>query len=523
MKITLLVITFVLLAASLFGVFQVYRLPVETSVTEEVILVDYEHRGEFDYLVSLKPSHLYGPEPQETPAALDVLKYPSGMVDRFSFNFNYRFVPEEMAAAVTAQIEVKATVRSPGAAGSEEIILVPETPETGDFAVPFTLDISDSVTDNIITIGDNVSGSEIIITAYVYAVIETGTGPVFESFTQSLPLRANGPLIEVDGDLTRAIAGSGGGLDYEQQGGFDYEVYLRADSPFGAIILKSPAAAGSTATPTPTAGPEDVILLNLIDGMNVTFTYHLESGQPLKTREESVVVEAVLESPGQWTKTIELIPLTTKTGDFTLSFPLDLEQFSGLFDVIQRETGAAAQIRTLAIRARVHTLAGTDAGTIDSDFVHSIGMDLAADTLTWSDNLTKSEPGAITITRVVAQPEKYLWLSVSQARIFLPAIAGIFLALLIATIVWYLREDRGALNAAEKEARQAHKKYKGIIVEIRQLPEVKPGETVILLRSLDDLIRTAEGLLKPVLHKAEGSRHVYCVFDSSTRYEYHLS
>jgi hypothetical protein len=229
---------------------------------------------------------------------------------------------------------------------------------------------------------------------------------------------------------------------------------------------------------------------------------------------------SVLESPGQWMKTIELVPLITKTGDFTLAFPLDLEQYSELFDAIQRETGAASQSRSLAIRARVHAAADTAAGRIDADFTHSISTDLAADTLAWSDNLTKSEPGAITTTRVVTQPEKYLGLSVSQARIFLPAIAGVFLALLIAALIWYFREDRGALNAAEKEARQANKKYKGIIVEIRQLPEVKPGEMVIQLNSLDDLVRTGEGLLKPVLHNAEGQRHIYCVFDTATRYEY---
>jgi len=522
MKTTLLVITFVLLAVSLVGVFQVYRLPVETSVTEEVALLDYEHHGEFDYIVALKPSHLFGPEPPETPAATEVFKYPAAMVDRFNIAFNYRFVPERPTAAVTGQVEVRAAVRSQGSSG-EEIILVPETPKTGDFTVEFTLDISDNITDDLIIIGDNISGSEIIITAYVYAVIETETGPVFENFTQSLPLRANGPLIEVDGDLTHSIAGSLGELNYEQQGGFAYEVLLTADSPFGAIILKSPAVGPSSTAPPPTAGPEDTVLLNLIDGMNVSFAYRLQSGQPLETREETVVVEAVLESPGQWTKTVDLVPLTTKTGDFTVSFPLDLEEISGLFDVIQRETGAAAQTRGLAIRARVHALASTDAGTIDSDFVHSIRMDLAADTLTWSDNLTRSEPGAITTTRVVSQPEKYLWLSVSQARIFLPVIAGVFLALLILALVWYFREDRGALSAAEREARQAHKKYKGIIVETKQLPEVKPGETVVLLNSLDDLIRTAEGLLKPVLHKAEGSRQVYCVLDASTRYEYNLS
>jgi hypothetical protein len=123
----------------------------------------------------------------------------------------------------------------------------------------------------------------------------------------------------------------------------------------------------------------------------------------------------------------------------------------------------------------------------------------------------------------VPQTEKYLGLPVSQTRILLAVVASIILVLFIFSLLGYFWPRQGKLTAMEKKAQQAQKKYKNIIVEIKELPEVKPGETVILLNSLDDLTRTAEGLLKPLLHKAEGQRHIYCVFDAATRYEYHLS
>jgi hypothetical protein len=523
MKIALIIVTFVLLVASLIGIYQAYGLPTEKPVTEEVTLLDYQHQGKFDYLVYLNPSHLYGPGPQETPPPPDLIKYPAGFIDRFDMVFSYRFVPDRPVSGTSEEVEVRAMVRSPGTSEPKEIILVPRTSETGDFTVSFSLNISDNISDDYITIGDNISGSEITITADVYAVVATETGPVFESFTQSLPLRVRGPLIEVDGDLDQDNPGYVGELNYVQQGEFVYEVYLKPDSPFGAITLKPPSIISPTPAPPEILGPEDTIIYRLIDAMDVSFSYHLESSQPIKTLDETVAIEAILESPEQWSKTIELVPPTDKSGDFTVTFPLDLEHFSELFNIIQQETGTSASARNLTIRAEVHALADTDSGTIDADFTPSITADLAGDTLVWSENLTQSEPGSIKTTRVVPQTEKYLWMPVSRARILLPVVASIILVLFIFALLWYFWQRPGKFTAAEKEARQAQKKYKNIIVEIKELPEVKPGETVILLNSLDDLVRTGEGLLKPVLHKAEGRRHVYCVFDATTRYEYHLS
>jgi hypothetical protein len=43
MKITLIAVSFLLLILSLVGIYQVYGLPTEKAVPEEVSLLDYEH------------------------------------------------------------------------------------------------------------------------------------------------------------------------------------------------------------------------------------------------------------------------------------------------------------------------------------------------------------------------------------------------------------------------------------------------------------------------------------------------
>ena len=76
------------------------------------------------------------------------------------------------------------------------------------------------------------------------------------------------------------------------------------------------------------------------------------------------------------------------------------------------------------------------------------------------------------------------------------------------------------MSEIEKEAFRAKKKHKNVIVDITKLPAARRGEVVIPIESLEELIKAADNLLKPVLHQAEFDKHTYCVIDGLTRYEY---
>jgi len=54
------------------------------------------------------------------------------------------------------------------------------------------------------------------------------------------------------------------------------------------------------------------------------------------------------------------------------------------------------------------------------------------------------------------------------------------------------------------------------------LPEVKPGQTVLSVDSFQELIKLAQGLLKPVHHNAASGIHMYWVNDELTRYQFRL-
>jgi hypothetical protein len=124
-------------------------------------------------------------------------------------------------------------------------------------------------------------------------------------------------------------------------------------------------------------------------------------------------------------------------------------------------------------------------------------------------------------TQMISNPEKLWFLSVDNAKRILP-ITSIVLFLLSASILTLMVIYRPApLSSLEKEASQAKKKHKDLIIDVRGLPRMEGAElTIISINSLDDLISTAEALFKPVLHKPERERHTYCVIDGMIKYKF---
>jgi hypothetical protein len=527
MKKSLLIISAMLLVASIFGVIKAYGLPTETTTTEETTLLEYQQQGEFSYLAYIEPSHLFGPEPQATsPALPEVMKYPLSDIDLINVTFGYTFLPDTPVPEVVAEVEVKATIRNLKDPKNVEITLLPKTPRTSDVSVAFPLDFIDTVTANntedILTLSGNYSGQEIIITAYVYTTFNTGAGPVFESYSQNLPIRANGPLVEIGGVLNNTNPGHLGDLNYKQQGAYSYEVLLKKSSPQGAITLKSPTVTPPEPLPLKKMSADKTIPMVLVNNLDMSFKFQISSDKPVNIKNETVAIEATLENAEIWSKTYAIIPQTNKKGDFTVSFPLDLKTYADVFKVIQTETGTMTSNQNLTLKATVRTTADTDYGTINTQFLQNITTNLMAKTLEWSDNLTKTQPGSIKATTLVQKTRKLWGMPVTQAITLLVFLTFILFAVFCFSVIWFFMHRQTKVTENEKKAREAQQKYKGIIINVNDLPEIKPGDIVVRVNSVDDLNKTAAGLLKPLLHKTDGQSHIYCVFDGDTRYEYQI-
>jgi hypothetical protein len=500
MKITYLATSILLLIASLILVQKAYSLP--TKVDQQATVLEYRHQGSFDYSADVKPSYFYA----DYQAPQPVPQIPVKFIDDCEVTFTFK--SEEQ---LSRQVQVDAILENTPS-WQKKVALIPVTDQTGDFVLNFPLDFE--YFQNLAATIDTEIGGASASAYFISLEVTVSQPPAFDgqinqNFTQVLPIKVSKYFVEMGSDLVQRQDTS--------VGTFDYTIGLKPNSLFSDATLKPPAPVPSDVRVT----PADPIFLQLVDLINMHFNYQFVSDKPITQGMATVQIDAILEVPNKWSKTFIILPTTMESESFTIAFALDLKRFTEIANIIQTETGISSSPYNLNITARVSVNIGTDLGTIKEDFTQTIQTSLSAGILNWR-NLAQSKSGSIKKMVSIDNQKNILWLSLSRARIIFPIAAGIFFVLLIFFAVRYFVPGPTRITSVNRQAEQVAKKYKGLIIEVKELPVVNPGEAVVWLSSLDDLMKTAEGLLKPVLHKATGQRHTYCVLDAATRYEYCL-
>jgi len=165
-------------------------------------------------------------------------------------------------------------------------------------------------------------------------------------------------------------------FDYALNGEFSHQVYTDPDK------IK-----------TDTDESKTIYFMKLIQGTDVTYRYRFVTDNPASAVTERVKVSALLQNAGMWQYEINLVPEKQMEGDFSLDFPLPIEEFNEVFNQIGEELGLINAIPSLIIRANVHTVAETAQGTIDSYFVQDTTVKWTATTMEWESNPSKSDRG----------------------------------------------------------------------------------------------------------------------------------
>jgi hypothetical protein len=502
-----------LLAASAVGLWQ--PAPAEVKISGAA----YEDSGRFDYTVYLEPSTLYGssiqPEEEQAEGSLVFFR---NIIDYIDLLFSYSFDCSEPLASIDNRVVVTATVENPGM-WQKDMPLLEETHKGREFEVDFPLNVDslENVAEGIEEeIGITSSERNFVIKATVYTTAETGSGKTIEDdFSHEITAILDRQTLELKGNLGGSDRGFEEGVSYEAAGQFGYEVYLKPNKLYGSTVLRSQGPPqASSAPPSQTLGPGQVYYPKIIDTIEATFYYQFFCDRPLSGQSEEVEVSAIIENPGKWSKSLVVVPKTKKMGNFAVSFPIDIHYFNDVIDAIERETGAGGGTYNLEIKADVHTTAETDLGSVNEVYSQSLKGKLEGNTLSFGEELSQSQTGIIGEATPGPSPEN-IWGSLS--------LAGLIVALLaLGYFGWSYIElrQRGAGIDVEVEAARARKKYRQVLVDVEELPAAKPNETLIPLGSLDDLVRVADDLVKPVLHHVEEGRHVYCTVDGAVRYQY---
>lgn len=502
-----LVIVAILLLGSFLGVWRTFSTTTERE--EQVTLLTYEHKGEFDHQVYAKPGTISSSGADQETSRV----YFTNIIESMDVSFSYHFESPEPLTQVSEEVEISAVLQSEGL-WQHEIILIPKTTKTGDFTITFPLkstqfrDVSRQISKEI---GTGSVSPDVFIKATVHTVAQTDSGLLEDDFVQTARVKLLGiATVEWDKDLALSQGILHQGSRYEHQGIFDYAIKLKPNILFGPVTMRAN---------TPPPGPPVVMAqsnsypLANIDSMEATFSYRFESDQPLQQISTYVEVEALLEDPGNWSETFDLVPQRENSGNFTITFPLDITHYYEVISAKQRELVVYSPSHDLVLQAEVLYTARTDSSPVHGVFSQSVIMNLSQSSVGWPGETAMADPGSITEIVTVHN-------SVWPARG--GAIAGLLLVVLLGYyVVWNYTHVRPiTLSEVEAEARRVKRKHKDVIVDVEDLPEAVASEMVVSLSSLEELVKTADALLKPVLHKADLEKHTYQIIDGIITYEY---
>jgi hypothetical protein len=495
---TTILLLSVLLIVSLAIVGFSFMSPDQKIVSQPVKTLEYTQKGAFNYTVTATPSFFY--DNVSTTAPESSPQIPVKYIEDFDIIFTCQ-TPDSKGT-----VEINAFMENPGA-WKKTLNLVPQKAKPGNiFSTTFAIDLK-SLQELADTIDKEIGLTSSSRDLTLQAIVSSDSGP---EFIQTLPIKMTKSFIKISDNRVLRRG--------DIKGKFDYQVKLVENTLFGPVILTpSPVLSDSMVR---TLGSTDTVFLNFIDSMRVGYNYNFTTDKKLNQTDVEVTIEAVVENPGKWTKSYTMVPPTKQQGDFAVEFPLDIKSFSSIFSTIQQETGVQASTQDLTLKATVHVLAKTDTESIDKTFTQSIKTDLRQGILAWTGDMKKSEPGAIEKQESIAEPATLLGLPLQWIRI---GSAGVLLIAIALMLLYLIPGSRmRQLSTQKTDAKAANRKYKAMMVEVSELPEAKPGLTVLPVSSIEDLVKVSQGLLKPMHHKADKDRDVYWVYDDSTLYEYSM-
>ena len=474
----------VLFLAALVGLIVTISLPGKIKQTSP--LLNYDHRGRFQYLLYLKPSSLSGTPLPPTST------YPAAVVSKIDFIFRYSKVEK-----TAVDISINAVLENPGI-WKKTLPLLPKTGKPGDFVVDFSLDVPKvaGIFSDIETEIKMPSAAARRVTIDI-GVTGAGTG-----FKQSLPLNLTESVIEVSNDLKhRDITGTGI---------LDYKVALTNGMLFDTATLGPPAFA--VAAPL-ILEPGQIALARLADSMDVVLQYDFKADKPVSNVAINADITAIVEAPNRWSKTFSILSTAKNASSLLVNFPLNVADYVQFIDTVNREAGVSAESYSLTIQANIHTVAESQFGRIDEVFRPSLKGTVKGDVLEWGKELSKTQPGAIKETRTVPNPGKSSNLPITIV------LTVLFLAFFVFSVFSYRRYQPVPLSPYQVEVRQIDKKY-GQRIALSTGKTPVPGDNVVYLESIGDLLKIADELGKPLVQQKSDDIQVYYLLDGVTRYQY---
>lgn len=298
-------------------------------------------------------------------------------------------------------------------------------------------------------------------------------------------------------------------LKYRHRAAIDYRVRLKANNYY----------------PAPVLGPGGTYLANFVQAIETLFTYRFAAGEKVALEGGSKVTATIeaLTKEGEksrtvWERSFALAPPQEfreegKRAALGQRLLVDLNRYNQLVESLGKEAGVSFSEARLVLKWDVRVRVSSVKGTAYEALAPTLVIPLSQKAFAAGGEPVAEKAGAFTT-------EQKLRLSMREKLRYsiLAYLAVVGFVLLLFT----LGTQGEQVSAAEKVRRVIYKRHGAFLVEVTTTEE--ESETrVVSLATIDDLVKVADELGKPVLHqKSAVGEDLFCVLDGPVRYEFRL-
>ncbi|MEM2363804.1 MAG: DUF5305 family protein [Candidatus Nezhaarchaeales archaeon] len=266
---------------------------------------------------------------------------------------------------------------------------------------------------------------------------------------------------------------------------------------------------------------EGILYATLTNKINISFIYMFSSNPPPEAI--NVVMRgltAKIESPDKWTKVLqkeELIELLNFRGSVNFTLEVDCLLLKQIVNAIDKELGVYSSSYNLFIAPEVLVNARIAGRSVSEVYTPqlTVTFKISADRGGYIslEGLEQTQSREIKDVIEVFHPE------VESQRV-LSYIATILATVGLATsmLIHYRVKWHEKKKLVDVKLSRMIREHRDVIVEaLTSLPEV---HATIEVRSLEDLVKIAEVLAKPILKAMEDEKQVFYVVDGNIKYQY---
>ena len=295
---------------------------------------------------------------------------------------------------------------------------------------------------------------------------------------------------------------------YEQEAEVRYRVHLMPNDLF----------------PESVQPPGKAYITGLTDFISTDFFYRFAGERPTAITGAYGVTATLTAFTGTerqevWTRSFDLLPTKSFSGNGgeavvreTVHIPF--AEYAAFAARVAEATKFNPDTLHLTVRYDVAVDAATDRGPLREELSPTLVIPVGGRTFTVGGSPTAGGPGQITQTRTTPRPQ------VERLRTGFAA-ATAFWAVALLTLLLATRGEKTAVNPAAQALERFLKTHGERVAVARG--RVPLPDKVYTLNSLDDLVKAADELEKPILyHLAEDGRHTFLVLEGTYAYRHSL-